>query len=185
MNKDKSIYDVAIGAKGFYYTKTRKVKDPHRGTSYSAGIDFFIPEIDEKFIKDFTEKNYNNSSHYSFVDDNTLIVYPHGRILIPLGVYVKVPKNYCMIFFNKGGIASKKGFDVLACVVDEDYQGEVYLNFVNTGFSETTLQEGEKAIQGLLIHTIYFELKELPTLEDLYPEKTERGDGAFGSTNKK
>ena len=39
------------------FTLVRKVKPPKRGTGKSAGIDLFVPEFDEQFIKDLSEKN--------------------------------------------------------------------------------------------------------------------------------
>ena len=37
--------------------KTRDVKTPTRANSTDAGIDFFVPKFDEKFIDDLEEKN--------------------------------------------------------------------------------------------------------------------------------
>ena len=39
------------------FIKSRNVKSPERGTSLSAGIDFFVPYYDEKFLFDITNKN--------------------------------------------------------------------------------------------------------------------------------
>jgi len=181
----------------FKFTKTRKVKSPSRGTSLSAGIDFFIPEFDDKFIEDLKSKNKNITFGFTCgtlqpdltIPDNKttgFILFAHQRILVPLGVHVKIPKDYCMIFFNKGGISNKKGLDVLACVVDEDYQGEVFLSLVNTSDNEIAhIEAGDKIIQGVLLPTIYTEINEVSILEELYKEKTERGEGGFGSTGHK
>ena len=50
------------------FIKIRDVKSPVRGTYYSAGIDFFVPN-------DFTEKTIN----------------PQEDILIPSGIIVEIP----------------------------------------------------------------------------------------------
>ena len=164
-----------------FYSKVRNVKSPTRGTERSAGIDFYVPEFDTDFTKDFIEKNYNNSSHYSF-KGNTLIIYPQGRILMPSGIHVKIHYNFALIGHNKSGVASKKGLDILANVVDEDYQGEVHLNVVNTGSSLVEIISGEKLVQFILIPVLYAKLQEIKTLEELYPTETQRGAGGFGST---
>lgn len=39
------------------FLKSRDVKSPERGTSLSAGIDFFVPYCNEEFLKDITNKN--------------------------------------------------------------------------------------------------------------------------------
>jgi dUTP pyrophosphatase len=98
-------------------------------------------------------------------------------------VHVKLDENTVQILFNKSGVASKKGLDVLACVIDEDYQGEIHINLVNTTNNIVMIRECEKIVQAIEFDTYYSELDEC-TLEALYPHKTERADGGFGSTNK-
>ena len=157
------------------YTKIRNVKSPSRGTSQSAGIDFYIPD------------DWNNGNPRS--------VAPGDRLLIPSGIKVNVPSGYALIAFNKSGVASKKGLIVGACVVDEDYQGEVHLNMINTnnphdifidgayvkesGF--VTVTPGEKLTQFILVPVNYANPEEV-TETELYEELSERGDGGFGST---
>lgn len=157
------------------YTKIRKVKSPTRGTSQSAGIDFYIPE------------EWNDGQPYT--------VPPGGRVLIPSGIKVNVPTGYALIAFNKSGVASKTGLVVGACVVDEDYQGEVHLNMINTNQPIETFKDaayasdsghvilnpGDKLTQFILVPVNYAAPTEVE-LEDLYTEATERGEGGFGST---
>lgn len=166
-----------------YFTKVRNVKSPTRGTKKSAGIDFYVPEFDKKFIADLKSKNesivfeYDNEKSIS-----NIVLCPHNRILIPSGIHVKIHHNFALIAYNKSGVASKKGLDILASVIDEDYQGEIYLNVVNTGTESVIIRPGEKLIQFILIPVLYAKLQEIETLKELYPEITERGTGGFGST---
>lgn len=140
--------------------KTRKVKTPVRGTPLSAGLDFFVPD-------DFP------GTHY---------LVPGDAINIPSGIKVKVPHGYALVFMNKSGVAVKKGLQVGACVVDEDYQGEVHLHVRNTTPEVQSIQPGEKLVQALLIPVSYEEVEEVLDPLDLYEEKTQRGEGGFGST---
>lgn len=80
------------------YFKTRDVKSPERGTSKSAGIDFFIPQ-----------------------DFETTYLQPGHTILIPAGIKVKLPEGYALIANNKSGIAFKKQLLVGACVGEETF----------------------------------------------------------------
>jgi len=160
------------------YTKIREVKSPSRGTEQSAGIDFFVPA------------EWNNGEPYS--------VEPGGRVLIPSGIKVNVPSGYALIAFNKSGIASKTGMVVGACVVDEDYQGEVHINMINTnqpthhhdgtvyatnpGYA--TITPGDKLVQFILVPVNYTNPEEV-SMEELYSEVSERGEGGFGSTGLK
>ena len=157
------------------YSKIRNVKSPNRGTPQSAGIDFYIPD------------EWNNGEPY--------IMKPGERLLIPSGIKVKLPEGYALVAFNKSGVASKKGLIVGACVVDEDYQGEIHINIINTSgilnrwddtvwtkdLGEIVVVPGEKIVQFILLPVLYATPEETD-IEKLYSEKSERGDGGFGST---
>lgn len=141
----------------------KNVKIPTRGSERSAGIDFFVPE--------------------SFNKGKTKLVCAGESVLIPSGIRANVPKGFALIAFNKSGIAMKKSLYVGACVVDEDYQGEIHLHLTNVGTCLTNISPGEKLCQFILIPVNYVAV-EVVSEKDLYNEVTERGTGGFGSTNK-
>lgn len=144
------------------FIKTRPVKSPVRGTGRSAGIDFFVPE-------DFKVRK----------------IWPNEQVLIPSGIKVNVPYGYALIAFNKSGIATKNQLQVGACVVDEDYQGEVHLNVFNRGTEPIKIYAGMKLVQFILLAVNYSIPEEVYSEEELYSGIiTERGEGGFGSTNK-
>lgn len=143
--------------------KIRNVKTPTRGTPGSAGIDFYVP--------------------YDFPGTHTLL--PGMDVNIPSGIKVKVPHGYALIFKNKSGVALKKALQVGACVVDEDYQGEVHLHVRNIGTDVVWIDPGEKLAQGLLIPILYEDVEECAELKELFPKETKRGAGGFGSTGTK
>lgn len=157
------------------YSKIRDVKSPSRGTAQSAGVDFFVPN------------DWNNGQ--------PRVVLPGDRVLIPSGIKVNIPIGHALIAFNKSGVATKTGLIVGACVVDEDYQGEIHISMINTNETKeymadgnyvtdtgiVTITPGEKLVQFLLIPVNYANTLEVLT-EELYTESTERGEGGFGST---
>ena len=144
--------------------KVRDVKTPTRGTEKSAGIDFYIPN-------DFP------GTHW---------LAPGQDINIPSGVHVKVPEGFALIAMNKSGVATKKHLQVGACVIDEDYQGEVHLHVINVGTEVVTISPGEKLVQMLLTPVSYAGIEVVGSKEELYSgEVTERGEGGFGSTGTK
>lgn len=161
-------------------SRIRDVKMPNRGTRKSAGIDFYVPnDLDfDKYLE------YNDLSNFCF-RDGVCSVAPHSRIVVPSGVKVRVPSGYALIAFNKGGVAVKKGLDHGACVIDEDYEGEVFLNFINTTNKPVGIKNGEKISQLILINVFYDDIEEV---EDrfLYSVskrwEKERGTGCLGST---
>ena len=146
--------------KDLFFQKIRKVKSPNRGTSASAGIDFFIPD-----------------------ELAPIEIPPFGDALIPSGIKVRIPKGFALIGFNKSGVATKKKLDVGSQVIDEDYTGEMHLHLVNTSERSITLLPGEKILQFILIPVSYANTIEISAEEyDSFGE-TERGSGGFGSTN--
>lgn len=140
-------------------SKIRNVKTPSRGTSQSAGLDFYIPE-------DWEMSNP---------------IWPGQSVCIPSGIKVNVPSNHALIAFNKSGVALKKGLDIGASVVDEDYQGEIHLHLTNVSREKVRLKAGEKIVQFVLLPVNYAGV-ELVEEDLLFDDETERGSGGFGST---
>lgn len=163
-------------------SKIRPVKTPNRGTTKSAGIDFFIPEFNKEFINDCRIKNYE-CGIYINESTKTIIIHPQARVLIPSGIKVNVPEGYMLTAYNKSGVSTNKGLDLLASVVDEDYQGEIHLSLYNTSNEIVEISENEKILQFILIPVNYEIVEEVP-IKDLFPKISERGEGGFGSTDK-
>lgn len=174
-----------------FFTRTRKVKQPERGTSKAAGIDFFMPTFTDEFLTDLIEKNPNYSNlrpgNYSYYIDKNLkkiLLAPHERLMIPSGIKIRGHENIAINAHNKSGIGTKKGLDRLAEVVDEDYTGEIHISLVNTSNFIVEICEAEKIMQWLEVKVEYSQLKELSE-EDLFKDfNTERGNDGFGSTDK-
>lgn len=140
--------------------KVRDVKTPTRGTTGSAGLDFYVPN-------DFPGTHYLATSQ---------------SINIPSGIKVNIPEGYALIVMNKSGVALKKGLQVGACVIDEDYQGEIHIHVTNIGDGIAEIKPGEKLVQMLLIPIAYPGIEEVYKEEDLFETATQRGAGGFGST---
>ena len=93
------------------------------------------------------------------------------------------------LYVNKSGMGNK-GYDVRACLVDEDYAGYVHLSMA---FTKDLLAEGknivycgDKLTQMMLIpvfHTKYEEISE-EEYNDIM-SKSNRGDSGFGSSDVK
>lgn len=160
-------------------SKIRNVKTPGRGTSKSAGIDFYVPEFNDKFLNDFNNKNKNIDIVF-----NEIIIKPHERVLIPSGIKADIPNGYMLVAYNKSGISTKKGLDLLASVCDEDYQGEIHISLNNTSNDMVKIIEGEKIIQFILVPIFYDDIEEVD-INNLYRTETDRGEGGFGSTGDK
>lgn len=164
----------------FKYIKTRDVKSPTRGSSRSAGIDFYVPN---DFRKTYVQANHD--------------------IIIPSGIRARIPEGYMLIGEDKSGVVSshkakmavgqaKEVYDATpgAClkigakVIDEDYQGEIHIHLINVGHGPACIEPGQKIAQFILVPVSYAMPQEMSCLEELYDKQSERGEGGFGSTNK-
>lgn len=136
--------------------KIRDVKTPLRSTTKSAGIDFYVPN-------DFVATK----------------VWPGKAILIPSGVIAQIPEGFALIAFNKSGIATKTGMVVGACVVDEDYEGEIHIHLINVGDHVVDIVPGQKLTQFILLPVNY---EDVEVVNEIPKRQSERGAGGFGST---
>jgi dUTP pyrophosphatase len=113
-----------------------------------------------------------------------MVLLPGESCFIASGIKVSLPTGHVLIAFNKSGIAVKKNLHVGACVVDEDYQGELHLNLTNTGNQPQIIERGDKITQFVLLPVNYATPVEVEP-KNLYTKKSKRGDGGFGSTGTK
>lgn len=165
--------------------KVREVKTPDRGTSEAAGLDFYMPKIDDSLIRDFLAKNPTCSRDKNF-SKGTLLIPPHTRVLIPSGIKTYMQKGTALIAENKSGLSTKKGLLVTATTIDSDYTGEVHLGLYNSDKYETAeFREGDKVLQFIHHEVFLSEVVEVDNIDfDLAHGETERGDKGFGSTSK-
>ena len=147
------------------FTKIRDVKSPKRANSTDAGIDFYIP----------------NDWEDTDIAANQKTILPGESVLIPSGVKVNVPEGFALVAFNKSGVATKKGLQVGACVVDCGYQGEVHFHLTNVGGQASQIEPGQKIIQFLLLPLGKPSIEEVSS-DLLFASESSRGEGGFGST---
>lgn len=163
------------------------VKAPVRDFG-NAGVDFFIPNYSETFVKAFDDKNtfYNAHLDTTVNGEYVIKVMPHGRVNIPSGIRSYISSNVALEAQNKSGIATKHGLVYGASVVDANYQGIIHISLINTTSQIITLPLGMKAVQFLprLIDTSPVEVYNNMSMEEFYKdfEFSNRGEGAFGST---
>lgn len=163
--------------------KVRKVKTPERGTSKSAGIDFFVPE-------DFSGQ----------------MLQPHEDVLIPSGISALIPDGYMLMAANKSGTCPSKeakldcetemkitGQDtaisscviVGASIIDEDYPGEIHIHIINVGKEPVWIERGQKIAQFILVPVSYADICEASpevVKAAVLAKKSER-KGGFNSTS--
>jgi deoxyuridine 5'-triphosphate nucleotidohydrolase len=124
---------------------------PRRGSSLSAGLDIYA------------------------IDD--LSIGPRERVLARTGLAVAIPEGHYGRIAPRSGLATKKGLDTLAGVIDSDYRGEILCLLYNAGEESIQLPAQSKICQ-LIIEKI---LTPAAVWADEISD-TDRGSGGFGST---
>jgi len=141
----------------FKVRETAKI--PQRAHPTDAGIDF-----------------------YYYPEHPTLLgIEPGQSVLLPTGIKMEVPSTCMLQIMNKSGIASKRHLITGACVVDEGYTGEIFVNLHNIGTETNFIESGQKIAQGVFVRIekpVLLEINE----DNLYGGGTSRGSGALGST---
>lgn len=171
----------------FFIEPGYDVKAPERDFG-NAGIDFFIPNATEAFLKAFNEKNLEENA-YLYKNKNgeyVIRIAPHSRVNIPSGIRSFIPTNVALEAHNKSGIATKYGLIFGASTCDANYQGIVHISLINTTDKIVKLPLGMKVIQFIprLIDISPIEVYNNMSLDEFYKdfEFSNRGEGAFGST---
>lgn len=111
-------------------------------------------------------------------------IQPGESVLLGTGIKMEVPSSCMLQIMNKSGVASKKHLITGACVVDEGYTGEIFVNLHNIGTTPQFIEPGQKIAQGVFVRIdkpILWETQE----DNLYGGRTARGSGALGSTGDK
>jgi dUTP pyrophosphatase len=134
-------------------------KLPDRAHETDAGMDFFFAPIDNAPAR----------------------LAPGQTAILETGIKMEVPPGHMLQIMNKSSVASKRQLLVGACVVDQGYTGEIFINLHNVGKDTELVYPGAKLAQGVFVSVGYPELVEI-TSDNIYGEKTARGDGALGST---
>lgn len=131
---------------------------PTRGSEYAAGYDLYA------CIKN---------------EDERVIIPAHSTVKIGTGLAFALPDNTFAAIFARSGLATKQGLRPANCVgaCDSDYRGEYIVALHNDTDNEQTIKPGDRIAQMILMPYIPMLFEEVESLD-----KTERGDGGFGST---
>ena len=111
--------------------------------------------------------------------EETVLLDPGGRTLIPTGLYIEIPAGYEAQVRPRSGLALNRGLTVLNApgTIDADYRGELGVILVNLSQEVQIVEPGERIAQLLFAPVTRGQLVEVDILNE-----TERGRGGFGST---
>lgn len=113
--------------------------------------------------------------------DEPIILGPLERAMVPTGLYIALPDGTEAQVRPRSGLAAKHGISVLNApgTIDADYRGEVKVILVNLSNEPFVIYPGERIAQMVISCYERVEWEEVDTLD-----KTDRGEGGFGSTGK-
>ena len=84
---------------------------------------------------------FNSGDHVTILPQS--VVPKNNKMLIGTGLKMQVPKGYVALIQERGSI-TKTPLKVRAGVIDSGYTGEVFVNLINTGSEEYTLDSNIK-----------------------------------------
>ncbi len=107
---------------------------------------------------------------------------PGDTAVIPTGISISIPDGLEIQIRPRSGLAAKSKISVLNTpgTIDADYRGEIKVILINLGKESFIIEKGLRIAQMVLCPIKKAYLEEVDNLE-----KTQRGDGGFGSTGKK
>ena len=109
----------------------------------------------------------------------SLILKPLERVIVKTGLFIALPAGLEAQVRPRSGLAAKRGITVLNSpgTVDADYRGEIGVRLVNLSNEDFLIRDGERIAQLIIAKHEQITWKEVSILD-----KTERGEGGFGST---
>lgn len=166
------------------FLKCRTVNSPIKSTSGSAGIDFFVPDFTYSFLQALQEDNLHlNLNLEECCKLGKIFLPPKKQILIPSGIFVKLPPHIALLAIERSGLA-RRGYFLGPRLIDPDYQGEIKIGIINNSEEEIVISPNMKIVQLVPLVVPEISLKESTknTVQEFYEEVSERSAGGFGST---
>ena len=114
--------------------------------------------------------------------DSTINLNPGETVLIPTGMAIHLDNTYyAALILPRSGLGHKHGIVLgnLVGLIDSDYQGQLMVSCWNRGQTVFELNPMERIAQLVIVPVVQAEFH---LVDDF--DKTERGEGGFGSTGK-
>ena len=124
---------------------------------------------------------HEEDAGYDLLTPKDFRLWPQASAIIDTGVHMGIPRGYVGFLKSKSGLNVKNGITGTG-VIDAGYTGSIVVKlYRNDNTSEVKyFKKGDKIIQIVLLPIYKPELIQVRELS----EKSERGDGGFGSTGR-
>ena len=111
--------------------------------------------------------------------DEPMKLKAHSSVIVPTGLYMSLPEGCELTIRSRSGLAFKYDIYAFHGLLDEDYRGELRVKLINLSNDDFLIHPGERIAQLKLSKYEKIEWKEVAVLD-----KTDRGEGGFGSTGR-
>lgn len=111
-----------------------------------------------------------------------VLLKPFERCLVKTGIFLEIPEGYEAQVRPRSGLALKKGISLVNSpgTIDADYRGEIGVILINMSQEDFKISHGDRIAQ-----LVFAKCEQADWIEVEELNKTERGEGGFGSTGKK
>jgi len=112
---------------------------------------------------------------------DAVTIAPGEIVKIPLGYACAIPIGYEGQVRPRSGLATKHGISLPNApgTIDADYRGEMFIALINLGGEPFTIHHGDRIAQLIIAPVSHASIRVVDELE-----KTNRGEGGFGSTGR-
>lgn len=127
-------------------------------------------------------KQSAGAAGFDLYANETTVVKTGENCLVKTGFSLELPPGFEAQIRSRSGLALKNKVFVLNSpgTVDEDYRGEVGVILMNLGDNDFPIKKGDRIAQMIISELPSVILEEVVELTE-----TPRGEGGFGSTDKK
>ena len=106
-------------------------------------------------------------------------MYALDRAFIHTGVHISLPEGYEAQVRGRSGLNKNHGIVVPTGTIDADYRGDIGVVVYNLSREPFIIHPGDRIAQLVICPVIQAEWEQVDHLD-----KTDRGEGGFGSTGK-
>ena len=114
-----------------------------------------------------------------YCGETPITIYTLDRAFIHTGVHIALPEGYEAQVRGRSGLNKTHGIVVPTGTIDADYRGEIGVVVYNLSREPFTINPGDRIAQLVISPVIQADWQQVYHLD-----KTDRGDGGFGSTGK-
>lgn len=133
----------------------------------------------KEYAKDISRAHFDDAGIDMRIP-RRLVLRAGEQAVIDLGVCVQIPVGYYGKMESKSGLMVNHGIICMGGVIDSGFRGTIKVRMWNTSDKDYVFDEGDKAVQMVLIPVLLCDLTETETLDASVSGRDENGWGSTG-----